>query len=529
MKLMKKLTSLMLALAFAVGMIPMTTLDTAAATYDTTLSFDEFIVQNLENFETTIDATSYCLANGWDEKQLATEFKRIVTENPALFYVQNIGTLCKTKYTYTKKNGVVMPETRKYTISSIKYTIKKSEFAAKNKKFLAAADKALAQINDSMTDLQKALVLHDYLVLNNAYDTSLTRYTAYDALVDGTSVCQGYAMAYSYLMQQAGIECTMIVSDKMSHAWNYVKIDGKWFHVDVTSDDPLYNGKYDLHGRVDHKYFMLSDNAIKKLGHNNWDTAGLPAAKTATYNNYFWKDVQTSIVNIGADWFWFEMDETSPAYNKNYEKLSSGDEFNNNFFRMYSLLKTYNFDTKKTKTLYKLDSTWYTNGSENTKSKSWVEASYTSIAAYNGLLYFNSNKKIMSIKPDGTGLKTVSSPKLSGTYLFGLTMNDNKISYTVKEKVATGDTLKTKTVTAATSTDIALSKTKASIKTGKTTTLKTTLTPDTSTDYITWYSDDKAVATVTSAGKVTGVSAGSCTVYALTATGKRASCKITVT
>ena len=110
-----------------------------------------------------------------------------------------------------------------------------------------AIDEALAVIKPGMTDLDKALALHDYLVLHIAYaykdyiNGSLggNVYNIYGALQEGKAVCQGYAYAYYILLNNVNIENRMVVSNNMNHAWNMLKIDGKWYHVDVTWDDPV--------------------------------------------------------------------------------------------------------------------------------------------------------------------------------------------------------------------------------------------------------------------------------------------------
>ena len=68
-----------------------------------------------------------------------------------------------------------------------------------------------------MSELEKAIALHDYLVVNCEYDKEnlmLTRfrifYSAYGVLVNRIAVCNGYALAYKYLLNQVGIECYMV-------------------------------------------------------------------------------------------------------------------------------------------------------------------------------------------------------------------------------------------------------------------------------------------------------------------------------
>ncbi len=108
------------------------------------------------------------------------------------------------------------------------------------------------------TDFQKALLLHDELCARVVYtdgdESSL--YTAYGALVNGQAVCEGYAKAYAVLCRKIGLSCRTVsgTSKGVGHLWNMVKLDGKWYHVDVTWDD--------LRKEPLHTYFGLTDKQI---------------------------------------------------------------------------------------------------------------------------------------------------------------------------------------------------------------------------------------------------------------------------
>ncbi|MBM6926610.1 S-layer homology domain-containing protein [Pseudoflavonifractor phocaeensis] len=138
------------------------------------------------------------------------------------------------------------------------------------------ADEILAQVvTDGMSDYDIAKVLHDYLVLNCAYDYDNYRqgtipsesYTAEGALLKGTAVCSGYANAYQLLMQRAGIPCEYVSGYATgSHAWNVVEIDGQWYHVDATWDDPVP----DREGYVRYDYFLKSDSYMRANLHSRW-------------------------------------------------------------------------------------------------------------------------------------------------------------------------------------------------------------------------------------------------------------------
>lgn len=120
----------------------------------------------------------------------------------------------------------------------------------------------------SMTDLQKALALHDWLALNCQYDETKRRkyaYSEYGAIVEGIAVCQGYTLAYNDLLTRAGIEAEYAAgwagtssADSGRHSWSRVTINGKKYFVDVTWDDATPN----IQGRVAHSFFMVSDKAL---------------------------------------------------------------------------------------------------------------------------------------------------------------------------------------------------------------------------------------------------------------------------
>lgn len=172
--------------------------------------------------------------------------------------------------------------------------------------FNAAANEALSQIQGLTDPVEIALVLHDWLVLKCEYNWTVAQvggnpgnspdpyvasgmpWTAYGAMAKGDAVCQGYALAYKYLLGQASIPCVYISSSAMNHAWNGVQIDGNWYQVDATWDDPTINRE----GRVRHAYFLLSDETFGTTGqHYGWD-------KIVTCNS---KTYESGYVFVGND------------------------------------------------------------------------------------------------------------------------------------------------------------------------------------------------------------------------------------
>lgn len=134
-------------------------------------------------------------------------------------------------------------------------------------------DKAVEIVNrlikEDMTDIEKELILHDYVVNTTIYDTENylkgtydITYGLYSALSeDGRAVCDGYAKAMELLLNLVGIECYYVTGDTTAglHAWNVVKIDDSYFHLDATWDDPTGEDP-----KRRYNYFNLSDVEIAR-------------------------------------------------------------------------------------------------------------------------------------------------------------------------------------------------------------------------------------------------------------------------
>lgn len=166
----------------------------------------------------------------------------------------------------------------------------------------AAVQAALSYASSASNSLEKALLLHNYLVINTEYDYSYSRYSAYNALVDHSAVCQGYSEAYVLLCNSVGIECKIVISRSMNHAWNIVNIDGSWYHVDCTWDDPKFTYNGVIIKMLYYKYFMKSDSGLPS-NHYGW-TGG--NCTNSTYNNAFWNDVYGQMYKVGSEFYFYK-------------------------------------------------------------------------------------------------------------------------------------------------------------------------------------------------------------------------------
>lgn len=134
-----------------------------------------------------------------------------------------------------------------------------------------------------MNDHEKVKVIHDWVVLNLKYDTTLRKYTAFDGLSTGSTVCQGYSLLTYKMLKEAGIK-NMIVEGTVKsggkrqlHAWNLVLVSGKWYHFDTTWDDPVPDQK----NKVSIGYYLRNDEQMRK--DHTW-TKPYPTASTVYRN-----------------------------------------------------------------------------------------------------------------------------------------------------------------------------------------------------------------------------------------------------
>ncbi len=94
---------------------------------------------------------------------------------------------------------------------------------------------------ENKTDYEKVKAIHDYIIKKTSYDQTLKKHSAYNALIDNSAVCEGYTMAAYRLFTEAGISSRVITGTAGggAHSWNIVKVDGKWYNIDLTWDDPV--------------------------------------------------------------------------------------------------------------------------------------------------------------------------------------------------------------------------------------------------------------------------------------------------
>ena len=203
------------------------------------------------SFEEKIDLSSY----GADPDRVKRQVINVLNDNPAYFTVSAAGA------DMDANDG---------TVSALRISYIE-DAADKADRYEAAVKKVISGIRDDWTEEAKFMYLHDWLVTNCQYDLSLKRYTAYDAIVEHLSICNGYSLAYEDLARHAGLWGYYVSSVGMNHAWNVVKIGDRKYYVDCTYDDPIMDGGHCYKMNCSHNDFLCSQTRLaSNHGGRDW-------------------------------------------------------------------------------------------------------------------------------------------------------------------------------------------------------------------------------------------------------------------
>ena len=339
------------------------------------------IYNGLINMETEIDIRSYEIPKS-DMKVLMDIFFYCY---PEIWYMD--------KYTYYYSSTYATRIVPKYLTDS-DLEEKKEEF------FEAAAEKYLPLIDDSMDDFTKAVTLHDALVLNTYYTKDLEndRGNNYTYMVQNYGVCQYYAECYAYLLAQCGIKSEIVSSKSMNHAWLKVQINGKYYNVDSTWDDPTP----DRVGLVHHGYFLLSDDAFQTADSSanredsHWGYRSIHAADDTTFDSFDnLHKFTTQLCKVDGTFYAITADNKLVTYNYFNDSLS--------------VVKTFNF-------------IWTVPG-----TGAPYPGNYSSLALYDGKLYYNGPDMVYEYDP-ATGQETeFAASTVTDKRLYGLRIIDDKL------------------------------------------------------------------------------------------------------
>jgi hypothetical protein len=356
------------------------------------LTAREAIASGLMELSVNIDVSQFDL----NQAEINALYSDVVNTNPDLFFVEQ-----HYQISYDPSSGIVLYIVPQYI------SVDRNVLGNMQEELAAEVAKAVASAPADALDAEKVLAVNEYLVINTEYDLNLSKFSAYDALVEKTAVCQGYALSFGLIMRELGIEWKIVTSAEMDHAWNLVYADGSWFHVDVTWNDPTP----DSLGYADHSYLLLPDNIISDDDHNHtgWDASVYPYASDTSYVDFFWTNTTSQIIYDGGLWYFVpETSQDTPAIHK---------------------IISYDFDTSESTEIYTInDAIWSAGG--NSYWPSWSP----SLAEFGGVLYYNTPDQIFSVSFSGAEPTTIHTAELTETQaICEMKIQEGYLYYRAKE------------------------------------------------------------------------------------------------
>lgn len=168
---------------------------------------------------------------------------------------------------------------------TVKYEMDLSEREKKRTELENKVDQIVKQ-TEGLSYFEKEVYFHDYLCKNVEYTSENGEmcYTAYGALLDGKSVCEGYSRAMQLLCKRTGINCTLVRgrAGGVAHMWNVVELLGEWYQLDVTWDDVKDTSNH-------YRYFNLTSAEMYKThtAQQNLKNDNLQEVELTTGYNYY--------------------------------------------------------------------------------------------------------------------------------------------------------------------------------------------------------------------------------------------------
>lgn len=353
-----------------------------ASTYDAT-ALEKLIVEGIKAWQTSIDVSELGLTRD-DINNGAV--RSIINSHPEFISLSG-------GYTYWTSGS---------SITKIAFTYL-TNAKEEQQELDAALQEVKSKIDTSgMSDEEIVLAYHEYLTSTVAYAyedyfngtiAANHGYDMYGALVKHSCVCQGYAETMFYLLREAGLSCAIASSENINHAWNIVKIHGKWYHIDATWDDPVW----DMPGRSYHDYFLVSFDTMNKntlINHTKdrtdmvvsaqWGDTYTTAVDTTYESGKFWNGIEKAI--FYKDGYWYSISEGSSKTSFNINK--------------------YQYSTNINKVLYSGTAKWIT------PSGGYYPGVYSSIYLRGDNLYFTT--------PDSLNKIDITSTNVTPTELINI-------------------------------------------------------------------------------------------------------------
>lgn len=235
----------------------------------------------IKNKEELINFIYYTLNSGipHTERYIKKEYTNyqndinILSSNNGKDFKEIISLLNNFVHPYNSSNNININYGGKYKIG---ITINKAYTNEEINQINEVVDKVIKEkITNNMPPKEKIKIIHNYIIDNTEYDKlkyedkndkTYKSNTAYGVLIEGYGTCNGYADAMAIFLDKLNIINYKISNEK--HIWNLVYLDGSWYHLDLTWDDPIS----DINRNRD-TYFLITTEKLEELndGTHNFD------------------------------------------------------------------------------------------------------------------------------------------------------------------------------------------------------------------------------------------------------------------
>ncbi len=234
---------------------------------------DNYQDTGIKNKKELIDYIYYVLNSGIEKSERYVDKIYVnylddintLTKDNGKIFKEEVSILNNFVHPYNSSNNIKIFYGGEYTFG---ITIKKAYTDNEIKEINKIVDKVINEkTNNSMPIREKIKVIHDYIIDNTEYDklkndnindTTYKSQTAYGALIEGFATCNGYSDAMAIFLNKLNVINYKISNDE--HIWNLVYLDGKWYHLDLTWDDPISDTNVNRD-----TYFLITTSKLEEL------------------------------------------------------------------------------------------------------------------------------------------------------------------------------------------------------------------------------------------------------------------------
>ena len=342
----------------------------------------ELFKSTLESFvEDEVDISDYNI--NYDEFEEI--YTTVILNEPELYYVNGI----HASISYRSEDHIL-------AFKPV-YNCTYGQLDGRNKKIEKFSKSVMSGIKKNWSDEEKILYVHDSLAAHITYyegfDSEYGR-NIYDAFADSSAVCVGYSLGFQYFMDKLGIPCINVTTE--DHIWNMVCVDGQWYHVDVTWDDPAEITKNTFF----HNMLLQSDEGMMAPGIDHAEAYKSMPADDSFYSNAFWTESNTRISYLNGYWYY-----------TNKEGLNR-----------------YSFESGKSRHIFDIPGVWHAD-----EERDWT-IPFSQTAVYGKSVYFNSPDTIYRYDTVKKKIYRVYKPKLTDNeQIFDIYISGEKLIFSLSK------------------------------------------------------------------------------------------------